>query len=517
MIDIDEAVRVLETEHVPLLSWLSDGRYHLDIKAVGTPIATPYRWSGIDTYACEGRPEWQGIDNPWSGFALLRYRNTVVGSLAFAADLTQDPVVANVAWAGQVSTGVFGQSILYLNTLLTGRGHIPTTKLRLFEVGEPFTPVRTDFFSGFDLGTSAVNRYSLGWIDPEDVAVHAGGAGRYTIGAIGHDHQQMLVFPSSNSPHVFDSVGVRLKQGYDANLPQEGVEVTRVDQRTSACPDWAHEMSPLCVGASRSQWWPKGPRFFDVGDSIDLDEFRIEVVEKDENSFVLEVTTLFNGRFVDVVDAHRSHRGDIETLAAAGVTVGCNRSGTMFCPDQTVTRAQMAAFILRALGVEIDSALSDTGFEDVNPKSGLAPYVAKIAELGIIPPRSSSAFDPTGPVTRADMAWFMVRAIESLDPVAEPADLFADVEDPDLKPVVEALYSADVTRGCGVEPLIYCPDRPVSRAQMASFLVRAFDLASYKPPPIGISACTAEQFSENSTFCRVAGVPQSMSTTDAVC
>ena len=33
VIEIDEAIRVLETEHVPLLSWLSDGRYHLDIKA----------------------------------------------------------------------------------------------------------------------------------------------------------------------------------------------------------------------------------------------------------------------------------------------------------------------------------------------------------------------------------------------------------------------------------------------------------------------------------------------------
>lgn len=134
--------------------------------------------------------------------------------------------------------------------------------------------------------------------------------------------------------------------------------------------------------------------------------------------------------------------------------------------------------LIRALGVEVESNLRETGFEDVNPNSGLAPYIAKIAELGIIPPRSSIDFDPGGPVTRADMAWFLVRAIKSMDPVAEPADLFEDVEDPDLKPAVEALYAAGVTRGCGAEPLIYCPDQPVSRAQMASFLVRAFDLAS---------------------------------------
>jgi len=480
VIDINEAVRVLETEHAPLLSWISGGRYRLEIKAAATVRAIPYSWSGLYTYRCEGRPERAGVDSPWTGHAVLRYRGNIRGSLYTAVDFAKDPVVANLAWAGYVTPAIFGESISHLNRMLSGRGKIPSTAtdFPVVEGAYSFTPVDTDFFSGYDLGTSAINRYSLGWIDPEDVTVHGGGNARYRIGALGSDHQQMLIFPSSSSPHVFDSLGVRLKQGYDANLTREGVEITRVDQRGSACPDWAHRYSTLCVETYRSQWWPKGPRFFDVGDSIDLDEFRVEVVERDGNSFVLEVTTLFDGRFVDVVDAHRSHKEDIETLAGAGVTVGCNRSGTWFCPDQTVTRAEMAAFILRALGVEVDRSQRETAFEDVNPTSRLAPYVAKVTELGIIPPRSRIGFDPNGPVTRADMAWFMVRAIESLDPVAEPAGLFADVEDPDLKPAVEALYSADVTKGCGVEPLIYCPDRPVNRDQMASFLVRAFDLAS---------------------------------------
>ena len=478
LVDIEEAVRILETEHAPLLSWISGGRHRLEVKAAGTSPAIPYRWSGLDTYRCRDRPERQGIDSPWTGHAVLRYRGSIRGSLYTAIDFTKDPVVANLAWAGYVTAGLFGESISHLNTMLTGRGKIPWTTTKLPEVGASHALANTDFFSGFDLGTSAINRYSLGWIDHEDVIVHPGGEARYQIGALGSGHQQMLVFPSASSPHVFDSLGVRLKEGYDANLAQEGVEITRVDQRSSACPDWAKRYSPLCVETYRAQWWPKGPGFFDVGHSINLDEFRIEIVEKDSSSFVLEVTTLFEGRFVDVVDAHRSHRGDIEKLAAAGITVGCNRSGTHFCPDQTVTRAQMAALILRAKGVEVDPNSRDTGFEDVNPRSGLTPYIAKITELGIIPPRSSIGFDPGGPVTRADMAWFMVRAIESMDPVGEPVGLFADIEDPELQAAAEALYSADVTRGCGSDPLIYCPDRPVNRAQMASFLVRAFDLAS---------------------------------------
>lgn len=478
VIDAHEAARILETEHAPLLTWLSQGRHGIEIGAVATLAAVDYRWSGIDLQVCPGRPEYQGMEDPYTGFAPLRYRKAVVGSLSSSVDLAQEPAEANLAWAGQISPGVFGESILFLNTHLTGRGTIPATKTRFYEVGEAYTSVNTDFFSGYDLGTSAVNRYSLGWIDPEDVAVHPGGTGRYRIGALGHDHPQMLVFPSSRSPHVFDSLGVRLKQGHDANLPQEGVEVIRVDQRSSACPDWAKRESPLCVRSYRSQWWLKGHRFFDVGAVIDLDEFRVRVVERREDSMVLEVTTLFDGRFSDMTDAYRGHREDIETLAAAGITVGCNRSGTNFCPGQTVNRAQMAAFILRATGVEIDPKVRETGFEDVDPLSWFAPHVAKITELGIIPPRSSIGFDPGGPVTRADMAWFLIRAIASLDPVAEPAGLFADVEDPDLEPAVEALYSAGVTKGCGEDPLIYCPDDPVNRAQMASFLVRAFKPAS---------------------------------------
>ena len=79
------------------------------------------------------------------------------------------------------------------------------------------------------------------------------------------------------------------------------------------------------------------------------------------------------------------------------------------------------------------------------------------------------------------MAWFLVRAIDSLEPVAEPVGLFEDIEDPDLMPAAEALYSVGVTKGCGVEPPIYCPNQSVNRQEMASFLTRAFNLGSDSP------------------------------------
>ncbi len=42
---------------------------------------------------------------------------------------------------------------------------------------------------------------------------------------------------------------------------------------------------------------------------------------------------------------------DIEWLLAEGVTEGCNPEGTMFCPTESVTRGQMAAFLVRYLGL----------------------------------------------------------------------------------------------------------------------------------------------------------------------
>ena len=38
---------------------------------------------------------------------------------------------------------------------------------------------------------------------------------------------------------------------------------------------------------------------------------------------------------------------EIASLAASGITSGC--SATSFCPDRSVTRAEMAAFLVRAL------------------------------------------------------------------------------------------------------------------------------------------------------------------------
>ena len=54
------------------------------------------------------------------------------------------------------------------------------------------------------------------------------------------------------------------------------------------------------------------------------------------------------GTFTD--DNGSVHEPNIEAIAAAGITTGCDSTGTLFCPNSSVTRAEMAAFLIRALG-----------------------------------------------------------------------------------------------------------------------------------------------------------------------
>ena len=75
------------------------------------------------------------------------------------------------------------------------------------------------------------------------------------------------------------------------------------------------------------------------------------------------------------------------------------------------------------------------------------------------------------------MASLLVRALD-LEAAEQPSG-FEDVNPASVHAAnIEALYAAEITTGCSTEPLRYCPDDPVTRAQMASFLYRARQLVA---------------------------------------
>ncbi len=171
----------------------------------------------------------------------------------------------------------------------------------------------------------------------------------------------------------------------------------------------------------------------------------------------------FSGRFAD--DDGNPFSPDIEWAATAGVTLGCNPPfNDWFCPKLAVTRAQMASFLVRAL------SLPDQGGDTFSDDAGSIHEadINRIAAAGITLGCAPGLFCPDQPVTREQMASFLVRAYQLPTGSANP---FPDVTSTHAGDVA-ALFAAGVTTGCSTAPPAFCPADPVLREQMAALLNR---------------------------------------------
>lgn len=186
------------------------------------------------------------------------------------------------------------------------------------------------------------------------------------------------------------------------------------------------------------------------------------------------------GTFID--DNGSGHEGAIEAIYSEGITAGCDSRGIRYCPDQPISRAEVAVFLSRALGVPSSTSdyfVDDDGrwFEEaVNRMAD-----ARIA-VGCNPPEYTE-FCPDRGLTRAEMASLMVRAFPDQIPAKGP-----DVFDDDANSVhqfnINRIAAAGITVGCNPPANDwYCPAAPVTRGQMATLMVRALGLESITPPP----------------------------------
>jgi hypothetical protein len=165
----------------------------------------------------------------------------------------------------------------------------------------------------------------------------------------------------------------------------------------------------------------------------------------------------------------------INVLRLWQITGGC--SATAYCPDDTVTRGQLSVFLIRAMLGDNFSFASAPYFTDVPSSNSFFPYIQKMRELGITAGCSTTTFCPDAPLTRSDAAILIIRGkLKALygDSFPYPTtSYFTDVDTTGYAfPFVQKMRELSITAGCG--PTQYCPDAPVSRAQMAVFIVRAF-------------------------------------------
>ena len=170
--------------------------------------------------------------------------------------------------------------------------------------------------------------------------------------------------------------------------------------------------------------------------------------------------------FSDVLP-ESSFSGEIVGLAAMGITDGCLPS--RFCPTAQVTRGEMAAFLVRALRLdpgqeEIDAFSDDNGSYFENEINTLHVH-------GITNGCAEAKFCPNQFITRGEMAAFLVRAFDLPE---SSGDSFSDDDRSFFEADIAALQTSGVTSGCSTGR--FCPDRPVSRQEMAAFLIRALAL-----------------------------------------
>lgn len=161
------------------------------------------------------------------------------------------------------------------------------------------------------------------------------------------------------------------------------------------------------------------------------------------------------------------YQADIDWLAKQGLVNGCGNGN--YCPNDVVTRGQMAAFLTSALKLP-------TGPERFGDDNG-SPYEAAInavAAAGITSGCNvaGTEFCPNQQVNRAEMATFLVKAFKL---AASSTDMFTDDEDSIHEANINALGKAGVTSGCDSVKKLYCPANAVTRGQMATFIRRAMD------------------------------------------
>ena len=223
-----------------------------------------------------------------------------------------------------------------------------------------------------------------------------------------------------------------------------------------------------------------------VGESVFYGNVELSVIEELDGGYVIEVGPPSSA--VDYfIDDEGAYELAIDALASEGFLDNTECGKGRICPGEVMERWVMAVWLVRVLE---DLDPWDKGFSffaDVDADEWWAPYVDRLGQLGVTKGCATgpTRFCPHDPVTRAQMATFLARTFE-LEPGPEAG--FVDIAGNSHADSINALAQANITRGCATNPPKYCPEQSVTREQMATFLARALNLIPPLPPAVGKSA-----------------------------
>ena len=222
-------------------------------------------------------------------------------------------------------------------------------------------------------------------------------------------------------------------------------------------PDPGHVLETLTVLDSKGKALPltdKGGGMF----TFTMPNGQVEV----KAVFAAEVKT---ASFRDVpVDAY--YYDAVKWAAEKGITTG--QADGLFGSDRSCTRAQIITFLWRAAGSPEPKAMRS--FADVSTDAYYAKAVAWAVENGIATGTGDGKFSPDATCTRAQSVTFLFRAIGKLvNSKAEFSDVLTDSY---YANAVAWAVENGITNGIGDG--LFGPDNSCTRAQIATFLFRAY-------------------------------------------
>jgi SpoIID/LytB domain protein len=170
-------------------------------------------------------------------------------------------------------------------------------------------------------------------------------------------------------------------------------------------------------------------------------------------------------------DDDDGHVHEYAIVWAVGAGVARGTSDTSFHPERSLRRDQMATFLVNTFNIR---ASSEDRFTDVPADNEHRAAINALAASGVTEGVGGGRFDPSGQVTRAQMATFLARAAgwDRSDTSAS----FSDMPGGTHRGSINAILREGVTQGCSADR--YCPNDAVTRGQMATFLHRVVRAAS---------------------------------------
>jgi len=413
----------------------------------------------------------------------------------FAADMTYNPRTGNL-W--QVNVG--GDNCVYEldPSSMTQTGNKICPNFGTSERGLAFDPVSNTFYAGswndgaiqqFDMNGNILRKASLG-LDISGLAYNVTTKHLFALTNSANPELDVYVIDSfdlsivsafevrSGRTHVFgDFAQAGLEMDCDGNLVAANQTTGQVfiagSGETTEC---ITDVPWLTVAPDSGTLAPSTSSVSTVTlDSASLTPgvFSAELLISTDTPYTVPgIPVSFTVAFADV-GADFYADDEILQLAGRGVALGCGQGN--FCPGGTTTTGGVTPWILRAKfgGDYNPPAATGLMFGDVSQESYAAAFIEDSARRGITQPCGGGNFCPGATFLRKDSAIVILKAVEGADFMPPPATgLFNDVPDDAFRPWIDELARRGITTGCGNGN--FCPNQPLTRAELAVFLFHAF-------------------------------------------